>query len=81
MVDFTQTSVQADTLTDNEFSSLPYQSMRMYPIFLLPDLARIPRQFDARYKREWRGYVSDVRDQGWCGASWAFSTLAVTQDR
>ncbi|KAK8406717.1 hypothetical protein O3P69_007354 [Scylla paramamosain] len=56
-------------------------SMRMYPILLRPDLRRIPRQFDARYKMEWRGKISQVRDQGWCGASWAFSTLGVAQDR
>lgn len=56
-------------------------SMRMFPILLQPDLSRIPRQFDARTKREWRGQISGVRDQGWCGASWAFSTLGVAQDR
>ncbi|KAG0715903.1 putative peptidase C1-like protein F26E4.3 [Chionoecetes opilio] len=56
-------------------------SMRMYPILLQPELDRIPSQFDARYKREWRGQISGVRDQGWCGASWAFSTLGVAQDR
>ncbi|XP_066951283.1 uncharacterized peptidase C1-like protein F26E4.3 [Macrobrachium rosenbergii] len=56
-------------------------SLRMYPILLQPDVSRIPREFDARTKREWQGRVSDVSDQGWCGASWAFSTLGVAQDR
>ncbi|XP_069184866.1 tubulointerstitial nephritis antigen-like [Procambarus clarkii] len=56
-------------------------SLKMYPILLRPDVSRIPRQFDARNKREWQGRVSGVSDQGWCGASWAFSTLGVTQDR
>ncbi|XP_042204646.1 uncharacterized peptidase C1-like protein F26E4.3 [Homarus americanus] len=56
-------------------------SMKMYPILLRPELSRIPSRFDVRNKRDWRGRVSEVRDQGWCGASWAFSTLGVTQDR
>lgn len=56
-------------------------SLKMYPILLQPDLSLIPREFDARSKREWQGRVSDVSDQGWCGASWAFSTLSVAQDR
>lgn len=55
--------------------------MRMYPILLKPDLYRIPKWFDARKQPEWTGQISDVRDQGWCGASWAFSTLGVAQDR
>ncbi|XP_042216685.1 uncharacterized peptidase C1-like protein F26E4.3 [Homarus americanus] len=56
-------------------------SMKMNPIALRPDVSQIPSRFDARTKREWLGRVSDVRDQGWCGASWAFSTIGVTQDR
>lgn len=56
-------------------------SLQMYPIILRPDLTRIPSEFDARQKPEWVGRVSDVGDQGWCGASWAFSTLGVAQDR
>lgn len=56
-------------------------SMKMHPISLRPDVSRIPRQFDARNKRDWQGLVSGVSDQGWCGSSWAFSTLGVTQDR
>lgn len=56
-------------------------SMRMYPILLRPKLNEIPKQFDARFKRDWQGKISKVRDQGWCGSSWAFSTLSVAQDR
>ncbi|KAG0715904.1 putative peptidase C1-like protein F26E4.3 [Chionoecetes opilio] len=53
----------------------------MLPILLHPDPRQIPRDFDARLKGEWRGLISGVRDQGWCGASWIFSTLDVAQDR
>ncbi|XP_045625738.1 uncharacterized peptidase C1-like protein F26E4.3 [Procambarus clarkii] len=57
------------------------QSMQMYPITLHPEVSRIPKHFDPRNEPKWQGRLSDVRDQGWCGSSWAFSTLAVTQDR
>ncbi|XP_076040247.1 putative peptidase C1-like protein F26E4.3 [Oratosquilla oratoria] len=52
---------------------------RMYPILLVYDKTRIPRFFDAR--TQWGSLVSGIRDQGWCGASWAFSTLSVAEDR
>ncbi|CAH1254878.1 TINAGL1 [Branchiostoma lanceolatum] len=39
----------------------------------------LPELFDAR--RRWPGLIQDVRDQGNCGASWAFSTTAVLADR
>ncbi|XP_045128792.1 uncharacterized peptidase C1-like protein F26E4.3 [Portunus trituberculatus] len=51
----------------------------MMPILLRPNPQRIPMEFDARQK--WSGLISGVRDQGWCGASWAFSSLDVAQDR
>ncbi|KAK8406727.1 hypothetical protein O3P69_007356 [Scylla paramamosain] len=53
----------------------------MKPNLLRPDLQRIPMEFDARHKPEWEGLISGVRDQGWCGTSWAFSSLDVAQDR
>ena len=53
--------------------------MRMYPIKLHYDPQVIPRHFDARNK--WVGSVMGARDQGWCGSSWAFSTLDVYSDR
>lgn len=56
-------------------------SQEMYPIVLRPDVSKIPINFDARKKVEWAGRVGEVCDQGWCGASWAFSTLGVAQDR
>ncbi len=40
----------------------------------------LPSLFDAREK--WPGgKIHGVRDQGWCGASWAFSTASVAADR
>ncbi|XP_050402073.1 uncharacterized peptidase C1-like protein F26E4.3 [Patella vulgata] len=39
----------------------------------------LPESFDARVK--WKGLINPVRDQGNCGASWAFSTTAVASDR
>ncbi|XP_068207006.1 uncharacterized peptidase C1-like protein F26E4.3 [Palaemon carinicauda] len=57
------------------------QSQEMHPIRLDPDVSKIPVSFDARKKVEWAGRVADVCDQGWCGSSWAFSTLGVAQDR
>ena len=39
----------------------------------------LPPFFDARDK--WPGKIEDIRDQGWCGASWAFSTASVASDR
>ncbi|XP_042886992.1 uncharacterized peptidase C1-like protein F26E4.3 [Penaeus japonicus] len=54
-------------------------SSNMYPVILRPDRSKIPREFNARLA--WKGRVTGVRDQGWCGASWAFSTLGVAQDR
>ena len=43
------------------------------------DESDLPNQFDAREK--WKNLNSDVLDQGWCGASWAFSTASVASDR
>ncbi|ESO94490.1 hypothetical protein LOTGIDRAFT_118077 [Lottia gigantea] len=39
----------------------------------------LPESFDARTK--WPSYIKPIRDQGNCGASWAFSTTAVASDR
>ena len=59
-----------------------------YPALQLKDMAAIkprydpsalPASFDARQK--WPGQIHGVRDQGWCGASWAFSTASVASDR
>ena len=39
----------------------------------------IPKEFDSRTK--WPGYITPVKDQGWCAASWAISTADVASDR
>uniref|UniRef100_A0A6A7FPA7 Uncharacterized peptidase C1-like protein F26E4.3 n=1 Tax=Hirondellea gigas TaxID=1518452 RepID=A0A6A7FPA7_9CRUS len=52
---------------------------RLYPIHLPHNRNSIPTQFDARNK--WPNWISRPRDQGWCGSSWAFSTITVATDR
>ncbi|ROT74370.1 C-jun-amino-terminal kinase-interacting protein 3, partial [Penaeus vannamei] len=42
-------------------------SSKMDPVIMRVDASKIPRAFNAR--RAWRGRVTGVRDQGWCGAS------------
>lgn len=53
------------------------------PTFLVQRLTvkpiDLPSHFNANEK--WRGLISDVRDQGWCGSSWAISTATVASDR
>lgn len=51
----------------------------MRPLTSVYDRQRIPRSFDARNK--WYGLIEGVRDQGWCGSSWALSTVSVASDR
>ena len=51
----------------------------MLPINPIYDRSSLPREFDARSR--WPGKISPPKDQGWCGASWAFSTVAVSSDR
>lgn len=41
----------------------------------------LPRNFNAVEDERWRGFISRVHDQGWCGASWAISTASVASDR
>ncbi|XP_037784524.1 uncharacterized peptidase C1-like protein F26E4.3 isoform X2 [Penaeus monodon] len=65
--------MRTGTFTPDEWSS------KMYPVIMRVDASKIPRSFNAR--RAWKGRLTGVRDQGWCGASWAFSTLGVAQDR
>lgn len=46
----------------------------MNPIKVNHD-GRLPENFDARTK--WPGWVHEIRDQGNCAASWAFSTTGM----
>ncbi|KAF0298867.1 putative peptidase C1-like protein F26E4.3 [Amphibalanus amphitrite] len=54
---------------------------QMYPVTKIYDPRELPRSFDARDKPEWSGLIGPVQDQGWCGASWAFSTASTAADR
>lgn len=51
----------------------------MEPLKNVIDFQKIPRIFDAR--KNWPGLITLPTDQGWCGASWAFSTASVASDR
>jgi len=55
------------------------QVMRMRPLNPVYDPRRLPHSFDARNK--WRGLIEGVQDQGWCGSSWALSTVSIASDR
>ncbi len=56
-----------------------FQTSWMSAIDFRYDPSELPMSFDARDK--WPGKVHPVRDQGDCGASWAFSTASVASDR
>lgn len=51
----------------------------MRPLIAVYDSQRLPHSFDARNK--WPGLIGGVQDQGWCGSSWALSTISVASDR
>ncbi|CRL06874.1 CLUMA_CG019566, isoform A [Clunio marinus] len=42
-------------------------------------LEDLPREFNSL--SNWAGSISEIRDQGWCGSSWAVSTASVASDR
>ncbi|XP_015607816.1 tubulointerstitial nephritis antigen-like [Cephus cinctus] len=52
---------------------------KMNPVAKMYNPLTLPRAFDAREK--WPGDISEIRDQGWCAASWAISTVDVASDR
>ncbi|XP_071117981.1 uncharacterized peptidase C1-like protein F26E4.3 [Haliotis cracherodii] len=52
--------------------------VRMTPLKVRLDEV-LPEAFDSRQK--WGQLINPIRDQGNCGASWAFSTTAVASDR
>ena len=51
----------------------------MIPIKFNYDASTFPNKFDAREK--WADLIHPILDQGWCAASWAFSTISVASDR
>lgn len=67
-----------DGITFRTGTLLPHRAVKkMMPV--MKTVSRLPRSFDARNK--WPGLVSGPFDQGWCGASWVISTVAVASDR
>jgi len=57
----------------------------MNPVRPIYDPNTLPREFDSRREfgknsTRWLR-ITDVHDQGWCGASWAVSTVDVASDR
>lgn len=40
---------------------------------------KLPEEFNSF--DNWNGMMSDIKDQGWCGSSWAVSTASVASDR
>ncbi|KAE9547664.1 hypothetical protein FO519_009125 [Halicephalobus sp. NKZ332] len=57
----------------------PERSVQNMNEILISPLSEIPGSFDARDK--WPGLIHEVRDQGECGSSWAFSTSQTSSDR
>lgn len=58
----------------------PSQSVyKMNPVRRIYDPDALPREFNSRTR--WPRDISDIHDQGWCGASWAVSTADVASDR
>lgn len=41
----------------------------------------LPPYFNAFDDVYWSKFISPIRDQGWCGSSWAISTASVASDR
>ena len=56
-----------------------FQPVQMAPIRFSYKPRDLPREFDSRAK--WTYLNNHILDQGWCGASWAFSTASVASDR
>lgn len=52
---------------------------RMNPVRRIYSPDELPDEFDARIR--WSSDITPVHDQGWCGASWAISTVDVASDR
>lgn len=57
----------------------PSRVHKTYSVPRIYESQSLPREFDARSR--WPRYISAVKDQGWCGASWAISSADVASDR
>ncbi|KAF7277988.1 hypothetical protein GWI33_008984 [Rhynchophorus ferrugineus] len=55
------------------------QVMLMNSVKRYYDPHLLPIQFDSA--TNWPRFIFGIRDQGWCGSSWAISTAAVASDR
>jgi len=55
------------------------QILEMRPLKAAFRRGSMPRSYDLR--EVWGKYISQPIDQGWCGASWAVTTVQVTTDR
>lgn len=51
----------------------------MNPTRPVYDPNALPKSFNAM--DQWRGKLSEIMDQGWCGTSWAISAAAVASDK
>ncbi|XP_060518366.1 tubulointerstitial nephritis antigen-like [Cylas formicarius] len=51
----------------------------MHSMKRIYDPSALPKEFNTETR--WPRYISGIRDQGWCGSSWAISTAAVASDR
>ncbi|XP_058801307.1 tubulointerstitial nephritis antigen-like [Phymastichus coffea] len=56
-----------------------YSVMRMNAVRRVYNPDDLPQEFDSRQR--WPRHIRPVHDQGWCGASWAISTVDVASDR
>ena len=65
---------------------LTYRLGTFEPRVRVKSMSRLGHNVEALPKRfnsleTWVGSISEVRDQGWCGSSWAVSTASVGSDR
>lgn len=57
----------------------PVQATQLKPLMSTFHRGSLARSYDLR--KVWGKYISPPIDQGWCGASWAISTVQVASDR
>lgn len=51
----------------------------LLPLHPVYDPKSMPRAFNAM--NNWDGQLSKIRDQGWCGSSWAITTTDTASDK